>query len=98
MSELNLKWWQAKMLKEQIDAAREASVLGREGKLTMDNGCVIEWDNFNVKLEVPEDEDEDAGDGENHRLSQIRRNWQELSPDEKKLFREKLEAPMPVGD
>ena len=73
MSELNLKWWQIKILKEQIEAAQEAVVLGREGKLTMDNGSVIEWDTFNVKLEIPEDEDEGVlGSSSNPDLSASR--------------------------
>jgi len=56
MSDLNLKWWQLHALKQQIEAVREAVALGREGKLTMDDGCIVEWDVFNVKLEIPEKE------------------------------------------
>lgn len=52
---LILKWWQVRLLKEQIEAAEEALTLGKEGMITMNNGCVIEWDSFNVYLEIPED-------------------------------------------
>lgn len=56
MSELNLKWWQAKIVREQLNTAEEGLALGHEGKITLDSGCVVQWDNLNVKLEIPDEE------------------------------------------
>ena len=54
MAELELEWWQAKIVKEQIEAAEEGLELGREGSITLDSGCDMKWDTKGVTIEVPE--------------------------------------------
>ena len=55
MSKLKLKWWQVKILKAELGAAEEALVLGTTGALTMDSGCLIEWDSNGVVVEIPQE-------------------------------------------
>lgn len=54
MPMLELEWWQAKIVREQIEAAEEGLKLGREGTIVMDSGCDLKWDTKGVTLEVPE--------------------------------------------
>lgn len=66
---LYLKLNQAESIKDQIEAALKGTAMGFEGKLTMRNGCIVEWDNkatidgethfikwpgWSIRLEIPE--------------------------------------------
>ena len=55
MADLELAWWQAKIVREQIEAAEEGLKLGREGSITLDSGCDMKWDSKGITLEIPED-------------------------------------------
>ena len=55
MPMLELEWWQAKIVREQIEAAEEGLKLGREGTIVMDSGCDLKWDTKGITIEVPEE-------------------------------------------
>jgi len=56
--QLTLKWWQARLLRDQLDAGLEAVKLGRCGRMVTSNECTVQWDSKEVIVEVPPEEDE----------------------------------------
>lgn len=55
---LTLKWWQARVLRDQLDAGLTAVKLGRSGEMEMDSSTRIRWDSMELTVEIPELEPE----------------------------------------
>lgn len=61
MTKLTLKWSQARSLKEQIEAAEAGVKFGRAGCITVPSDLTVEWDDWKVVLDMPEEDDDCGG-------------------------------------